>query len=279
MADCIDESGVHRYVQNCMFALCTASIAAGARRSAVLMLLLVAGGYGCGARRGVSTMLGRESDGAALPSQRDTSLSDDAIERRLTFLTDRLDAGERHAKWWQYGWLGVNGGGAAASAAIGATDNGNGQVYDVIEATKSAIGTVYLIVDPMPGEHGADPIRAMPRRTHADRLAQLTRAEQLLHDAAVRAEERHSLFMHLGNLGLNLAGGIALFALGDPGDAAMSVGIDTAVGEGQIWSQPWTPAADWADYERFIRGAPPAARHTSWRIAPAGRGLSLAVRF
>lgn len=209
------------------------------------------------------------------------ALSDAEIDRRLEFLTARLDAGRRHAALWQYGWLGVNAVGGIAPAVQAGFDDGTDRDYDIIEASKGAIGVTYLLVAPMPGRHGADLIRAMPDATHADRAARLLEAERTLHETALRSEQRKQWLVHLGNLGLNLAGGIALFALGDPEKAGLSIGVDTAVGEVQILTQPWKPEKDWADYRAFVEtghaSAVPTAR--SWHVVPARRGLALAVDF
>lgn len=208
-------------------------------------------------------------------------LADEQIDQRLTFITERLDAGRFHARFWQYGWLTVNGGGMILASAQAPFDDGNDQVFDIIEASKGLIGVLYLLVQPMPGRDGAEPIRALPDATHDDKVARLVQAESLLYATAARAEQRKSWVIHLGNLVLNLTGGAILLARGDAGLAALSAGLDTTVGEIQIWTQPWQPTSDWHEYQRLVVSGQPVASAppTSWRIGPRGRGLALQLAF
>jgi len=208
------------------------------------------------------------------------SLTDEQIERRLAFITHRLEDGPRHASFWQYGWLTVNGGGMIASSVQAGLDTGNDQVSDIMEAGKGLIGTVYRLVQPLPGWNGAAPIRAMPDATHADKIARLLRGEEILRKAAARSRERTSWVMHGGNMVLNLITGAVLLGLDAPDLAAMSFFLDTAVGEVQIWTQPWQPKTDWEDYKYFVetgQAAPPPP--VSYHIAPTGKGAALLLRF
>lgn len=209
------------------------------------------------------------------------ALGEGEVERRLEFVNARLDANRRHAAAWQYGWLVVNVGGTAASSAFAAIDEGNEQVFDILEAAKGTVGSIRLLVDPMPGMSGADPIRAMPSRTAADKLAQLARAERLLWDEAQRARQRTGWFVHVGNVVFNLASGAVLLALDEPVLAAVAFGVDTVVGEAQILTAPWRPIDDWEEYERFVAtglGAGPSPP-TRWHVRPNGRGVVIAVEF
>lgn len=204
----------------------------------------------------------------------------DEVDRRLAFVQERLDRGRRHATFWQYGWLLVNAGGMTAASVQAAGSSGDDQAYAIIGASKGAIGTVYLLAQPLPGRSGAEPIRAMPADTEADRAAQLVAAEELLYAAAARSEQRASWPMHAGNVAINLIGGIILLARGDAGLAALSFGVDAAVGEVQIWTQPWRPRRDWTEYHAWLAtGATATPASSSWRLAPARGGLALAIDF
>ena len=234
-------------------------------------------------RHEVSLVMGGETTETRRPVsvQDAASLTEEQIERRVAFLTARLDAGRRHAARWQYGWLVVNAGGGVVASARAPFDGGNDLAYDVTEAVKSGIGVLYLLLNPMPGYRGAEPIRAMPDQTRDDKLAQLVQAEHTLHAAAIRSQLRSGWLLHLGNLALNLAGGAALLAIDAPGQAALSAGLDTLVGEAQLWSAPWRPSQDWEDYERFVTSgqASPTPSSAHWRIMPTTGGLAFAVKF
>jgi hypothetical protein len=209
------------------------------------------------------------------------SLTDEQIEQRIAFLDRRLDQSQTHSFLWQYGWMAVNGGGGVASGVQAGLDHGNDRIFDVLEAVKSGIGVVYLVLRPMPGWRGAGPIRAMPDATRADRIARLRRAEEMLREAAEHARRRKYWLVHLGNLGLNAATGAILLGLGSTRLAVLSAGLDTAIGEAQIWSRPWQPEEDWKEYERFVATGrvDPSLPPTTWRIGPAGRGIALQARF
>src|SRR5262249_34664816 len=49
-------------------------------------------------------------------AERASGLSDEQIESRIAFVSERLDENRLHAAAWKYGWLVVNGGGMIAAA-------------------------------------------------------------------------------------------------------------------------------------------------------------------
>lgn len=214
-----------------------------------------------------------------LGSQDPASLTEAQIDKRLAFLTSRLDDTQLHAAAWQYGWMTINSGGAVWSSFNAARHNGTDQINDAMQAGKSVIGITYLLVDPMPGRHGADPIRALPSATRAEKLAHLEEAERLFRKTVRRSEERKSLLMHIGNVGLHVITSSVLLGLGAEKDAWMTFLIDTASGEVQIWSRPWEPVGDWEEYQRLVATGLPEEPRTSWRIAPRDRGLALLIEF
>lgn len=208
------------------------------------------------------------------------ALSDEQIERRLAFVSQRLDDNRTHAALWYYGFLVVNAGGMVVGAALAPSDEGNDQVFDIIEASKGLIGVAYLLGDPLPGRCGADPVRELPSATHAERASQLAEAESILYHAAGRAHQRTGWILHAGNIVLNGAGAAVLLAKESYGNAALSFFLDAGIGEVQILSTPWRPATDWREYEQFVsRGGVPAEPQVRWHIRPNGRGLALQVDF
>jgi hypothetical protein len=236
---------------------------------------------GCATLRGeVDAYLAGEPPFPGLVGAHDpASLTERQIDRRLDFLTARLDETRLHANAWQYGWLTINTGGAIWSSYSASRHHGTDRINDAMEAGKSVIGITYLFLDPMPGRHGADAIRALPSTTRADKLAQLEAAERLFRRTVRRSEQRFSWLMHIGNVGLHAITASVLLGLGAEKDAGMSFLIDTAVGELQIWSRPWEPVRDWEEYQRLVATDLPERPRASWRIGPTGRGLALHVGF
>lgn len=235
---------------------------------------------GCAAMR-ASSFVSAVPESGPIGMHTASTLTDQQIGQRLTFLTERLEHGRRHASLWQSGWFAVNGAGTIVSGVQAGFEDGNEQLYDIMEAGKAAAGVAYLLIDPMQGRHGAAPIRGLPDATHAERVARLAHAEAVLHAAAVRSRQRTSWAFHLGNLGFNLISGAVLLAVDEPTLAALSVGIDTVVGEAQIWTQPSAPLEDWQDYRRLVAtgqagmSSPPV----SWHVIPTGHGVTVAVDF
>ena len=109
----------------------------------------------------------------------------------------------------------------------------------------------------------------------AARLQRLAVGESLLMTSVQQADTRYDWSRHLVGIGTNLVGGAAILALGDSRDALQSTLIGIAVGEAQIWSQPWRATDDLRDY----RSAFPDASGTGWELRPRGPGVELVLRF
>ena len=191
------------------------------------------------------------------------TLSDAELAARLGFLEERLDAARPTALAWQWGWTGFYSASLALNVgyAIEAED-GDDRVRAIVDATKSGVATVQtltLVRDPLPANVGAQPMRDVPGDDRAARLERLAVGERQLLASAARAETRYSLRRHLIVLGGNLLGGAAILALGDADDALQSTLIGTAIGEAQIWSQPWRAPGDLRDYRASFPGAPASA--------------------
>ena len=258
------------------------------QRSTQLLLIVITliGAAGCSTfARDASAFVG----GAQAPwrgksvigAQPAASLTDTEIERRVAYLTEHLDESRLHAEAWQFGWLAINAGGAAVSTVQATSDHGNEQVFDIIEAVKGGIGTTYQFVRPIPAWRGATLVHRMPNNTHEEKVAQLRYAEELMREAAEHARRRKSWVIHLGNLGLNLAGAAVLFALDSPKLAGISLGLDTVVGEIQIWTRPWAPETAWDNYRQMVEtgqfaGAP---RPVHWSFVPTGQGAAFVAHF
>ncbi|MBX3025158.1 hypothetical protein KF840_09630 [bacterium] len=218
-----------------------------------------------------------------LTAEEAAQLSDREILDRLTFVTRSLDDNELHASLWYYGFLAVNAAGMAAGAATAAVEsNDDKQVYDILNSSLGLIGTTYLLLDPLPGRSGSDPLAAMPSATHEDRAAQLAAGEEILYRAAGRAEQRTGWLLHTGNVVLNASAASVLVARDDLGDAALLFFLNTAVGEAQILLTPWEPLNSWQAYrEQVDSGGIRPDPQVRWGIGPlpTGQGLALQARF
>jgi|SRR5271157_2526168 len=208
--------------------------------------------------------------------------TDAELDARLHFLEDRLDAGRRHAQVWYYGWLGFNTACLAYTTASATVDSARSRSFDIVNASQAAIGVADLVfVRPIPGREGADPIRGPADASHADKVARLTKGEQILVAAAQRADDRSSWTNHLGNLAFNLLGGGILLALHEDHYAAVAALSGTAVGEVYIWSEPSRAPGDLEEYLHFIADGAVArsGSGSKWLLFPGGPGIALRVSF
>jgi hypothetical protein len=199
------------------------------------------------------------------------TLSDEEIEWRVAFLTERLRDRQCHARAWQLSWLTINAGGMLAAGVQAGFDEGDDRLFDIIEAVKGGVGTTYMILSPMPAWRGATILLPRPARTRDQKIARLRRAEEFLRESAEPARRRRSWIVHLQNVALNLAGAAILFARDSPDLAALSLGVDTAIGEIQISTRPCSPERDFEEYLSLVAaGRRPGPRpRASWSLAPS----------
>jgi len=242
------------------------------KRHLVLALLL-----GPAACASTSFSLAPAATPAISPPQTDAEL-----DARLHFLEERLDAGRRHAETWYYGWLGFNAACLAYTTASASVDSARSRSFDIVNASEAAVGVAdVLLLRPLPGREGADPIRGPADASPADKVARLTKGEQILVAAAQRADDRSSWINHLGNLAFNLLGGGILLALHEDHYAAVAAASGTAIGEVYIWSEPSRARQDLDDYLHFVADGAVArsGSGSKWLLSPAGRGIALRVSF
>lgn len=197
------------------------------------------------------------------------------LELRLEFIEERLDAGQRHARYWQNGWTGFYSVSVLAQTVFWLdADNNDDRINYVVGAVKATGGLVDMLLRPLPGRYGTDPIRALKGGS----LDRLGLAEDLLQATSRRAQAKTTWKPHLKVLGVNLLGGAVILAFGDGGDALLSTALGIAVGEANIWTQPSQPITDLRDYQgRFARIRNQNAHR--WQLLPFPGGLMVQTSF
>jgi hypothetical protein len=207
-----------------------------------------------------------------------SSLSDSELDARLAFLEERLDAGEKYTKYWQWGWTGGYGLGIVIGTVQAIDENSKKKrVNDIVTAAKATIGTSRLLLFRHPGRNGADSMRAISGNSREAKLQRLAEGEALLEQVAKRAEERTNWKSHAGNIALNAAGGAFIFGFGRDKDAGISMGLGVAVGTIQILSAPKRGIQDLDDYQ--TRFDMKTASRVDWMIVPTMGGVALQVTF
>lgn len=211
-------------------------------------------------------------------AEMEAHLSPSEIEKRLDFLEQRLDAAQPAGRLWHYGWLSFFGVGLIANGTEAAlADEGDDLAAPLVGIGKTTFAVTRMLMEPLPARLGADPIRAMPNATPEQAGARLRAAESLLLESAERAREKYTLWPHLNNALINLAGGGVILAFGEWEDAAMSTGLGLAFGEARILTVPARPLADLAAYEGRYGPVPPA--DVGWYLTPRPNGVALVLRF
>ncbi len=230
----------------------------------------------------VSTILEDESSQKeAAPSgltRNPPGLSDSELDARLAFLEQRLDGGEKYAKYWQWGWTG----GYSLGIVIGTAqaideDENKKRTNHIVTAVKGVIGTSRMLFFPHPGRNGADAMREISGDSRKAKLQRLKKGEETLQRVAKRAKQRTNWKSHAGNIALNAAGGAFIFGFGRDKDAGISMGIGISVGTMQILSAPKRGIQDLSDYETEF-GMKTASRF-DWMIVPTMGGAALRVTF
>ena len=199
------------------------------------------------------------------------SASDD--QGRLAYLESRLDASRHAIDLWQDGWTAVYTAAAVGYTALAIdTDNHDRRTLRVLGATRAAMAATLLTLRPHPGREGADPVRALPAPTGAERVAA---AERILQDSANRTESKRRPGRHLRNILVNAGFGALVWVLGDSSDALPFTLLGIAGGEALLLTMPEQPRRDLADYRRRIGAAPASKR--SWSVVPVPGGIRVQI--
>lgn len=208
------------------------------------------------------------------------SLPDAEVQRRLDFITRRLEASKLHGQAWYAGWLAVGAGSLAYGAVEAVRDRKGGDRADGVGGVVlGAIGVGYVTLVPLQARRGADPLRALPDATPAQRLRKLERAQEMLRANAERTRIAESWTSHLVGAGVGVIAGAAVWAASQDTQPAVITGVTAIAGsEIQFWTEPLQPRRDFEDYVRkFGLGRSGTARR--WRIVPAAGGLALRLDF
>ena len=239
------------------------------RRTLVLLLLMAP--LACASPSGP-----RASDSSFAPPR-----TPQEAETRLQFLERSLDANRRHAQIWYWSWLTINGGGVAASAyGAATTDDGGDRAFNIVQASQAALGlTDMLVLRPMPGRQGADPLRYAGARG-IDIDTRVKEGERMLIAAADRAEQSRDWRLHAANLALQAVGAGVLLALGEPGYAGLTMALGLVGGEANFWSEPHRAAGDLAAYRKLVEtGALPDEPRAQWFLGPTSNGVAVQLRY
>src|SRR5512138_273237 len=228
----------------------------------------------------------------------DATLSDEQVQKRLTFITAALQDGQPAAKRWWYGWIAGYSAGAAGMGIVAATswksqpdimtfaplppvDNSTAQDMLVGSGT-FALGVVGLVIDPFTPATAAKKLKPMPEGTPEERLAKLQRAEELLRKCAKREKSGRGLTTHLLNAGVNAAAGVVTVAAFDrpATDGLITFAIGEAVSLLNIFTQPMKAVRDLKKYEAGLAAGELSLRpKAEWSLGFCPGGVSFRLSF
>lgn len=161
-------------------------------------------------------------------------------EPALRLRWDALQAEERHARVWFWGWSGFYGAVIVGETVIAATTGNSGaRTNAYVNIASSGVGLLTILLRPPPAAFGLDGIRALPEGTEDERRIK-SEALRALFDRAV-AEERfyRSPLNHV--IGLTVNAGLAAllyfgYHLGTR--ALITLFAGSAVWEAQVLTHP-----------------------------------------
>jgi hypothetical protein len=204
--------------------------------------------------------------------------SEEEVDARLQFLEVRLKAEAPQARAWEYGWSIVDISGVGYSVYQLSQANTRSQTAEgVVGAAKSLGGVVGIAFTPFHATKGAHELDGVPDLTPDERERRMLLAESLLRRNAHEADIRYAWKPHFFNALINLAAGGIVMAFGDWQRGLQSAGLGIAVGEIQIWTQPWKAKRDLREYRMQFGGlastqakAPTSAAAASVKAGPTG---------
>lgn len=209
--------------------------------------------------------------------------------RRIEFIQNALDSGQRNAEFWWYSWMGIYGtSGIIQTALAFLPENRAGErVLDVTEAAKSFVGLAALFVPPFSPAYAGNSLGKVPGETPVQRAHKLASAEDFLNDAADIEAFGTSVLMHLGGVAVNAVGfGVEwYYAVNQMHRSDLiwqvigNAVVGLAAGEAAILTQP-TKAVK--DRERYRKEFPGEKSSGFWDHAAIGYspgGLSFVWKF
>jgi hypothetical protein len=213
-----------------------------------------------------------------------SSMSDEEIAARTSFIEERLRRNSRHALAWQASWTAIYAGGMVVQTGRAVVAESTSERADlIVSASKATIGTLSRVLRPPRAVLGARPLARVAGDSREERVNRLLMAEALARYDARQADNRYSWIAHTVNIGLNVAGALIVhLAFHDPERAWTSAAIGIAVGELQIWTQPWQPKRAWEAYQRSYGTPASSIARRSYRNVAQPKvdlGNGLAVSF
>ncbi len=212
-----------------------------------------------------------------------SGLSDAELERRVDWMTTRLEERKPYARNWKYAFTGAWSIGFALGVIGASTTSDHDDTLNFsLTAGKAAIGIGRLLLDPTPARIGAQPITEIQGSGRDALEARVRAGEAQMAKVTKRAERRWDWRAHAANVAINTGAGLAVLFKGNPSDMATQTGLGIVAGTVMLLTDPWTGPEDEAEYkDKFINSATgwPREPKPRWALSPAMNGLAFTYQF
>jgi len=215
---------------------------------------------------------------------------DGEVRERLIYINTSLSEGQFNANLWYWGWL--SGYTAAATVQLSLyfypdklnKKHPNYARQDMMAGfITTMLGIGGLAIDPMVPGYALCKYRDMPENTPEERLAKLKQAEYWLKKSAKRERDGRGWLNHVLNFAVNFTAGMVIWLGFDRPwyDFFITFGPGFAIGEAQIFTQPWRAIDDWQAYQRKYMMASMPRRDISkgWYMAAYPGGFVAGMYF
>ena len=210
-------------------------------------------------------------------------LDDAEVSARLQFIESHLEAAAPRAQAWFGAWTAIYGGMTVGQGVLLlALHDRKSQVSYLVGGIGSLVGTLSMVVMPMPAAFAVGSLRHVPESTAEERRHKLAVAEHWLDRAAAGEQFEQSWLVQLGGvlvsagLGLILELGYRYF------DAALeNTFIGIPVAQTQVRTSPTQAVRDRVEYaRRFGLPAPPETPPLlRFKLAAVPGGLAFVGNF
>lgn len=184
-------------------------------------------------------------------------LPDSVVIERIQYIRKVLDEGKKGANTWWNGWLTGYSAATLVQGTVWLTSKNKGTRQDMgLGAITTFLGAAGQIVTPMTPGKVPDLLSGIPENTPEERLIKLEKAEEFLLASCNREVFGRSWKAQAISGAVNIGAGMITW-IGfkrTVWDGLICFGINTAITEAQIWSQPIGAVKGYRNYGNLLEG-------------------------
>jgi hypothetical protein len=212
-------------------------------------------------------------------------IPDSLVMERIQCIRNILNQGKANANLWWYGWLTGYSAATAGQGVLYFLSDDTGTKQDMaLGASTTLLGAIGQLLMPLDPGSKADAFSDISESTPEDRLAKLSRAEELLEAIAIREKDGRSWKAHALSGAVNLSSGLITW-IGFKRSVWAGIGnfaINSVITEAQIWTQPTRTMKDYQSYcKKYKSGISPVVYKTKpvYYVSAHPGGIAIRVLF